>query len=258
MADNDLEDRSNNGNEWDVVSLTASTYAAAPSSVVHDMNSYGAVMPVFGGQIPRTMFLSDHFVFPPSEHENLPLEPGAVGHFGEETVDEEIEEGIVSGEYDEEPNELDTLVEDNVQPSGGTLVEEEDACHYQSKVVEVSEPETNITSNLLDSNMAKDERMQPEVPSATWWKRHATSIYSNAKESNSFWSIFVAAAVMGLVIIGQRWQQERWQVLQLKLHLNLNDEKMARLLGPLTKLKDAVIGSHHRISLLRSSTSVEH
>uniref|UniRef100_A0A7N0TRY1 Uncharacterized protein n=1 Tax=Kalanchoe fedtschenkoi TaxID=63787 RepID=A0A7N0TRY1_KALFE len=253
MTDNDLGDRTNNVNEWDVVSLTASTYAAAPSYGGHEFTTDAAGSPVFGGETPRTMFLSDHFVFPPSQHENLPLEPDIVEDVGVETAEEETEDVSVSGEYDE-LNQLDTPDELRGRMFGVTIVEEDEV--DQSKVVEVSGQDTSVSPDLLNSKMVKDDKLKAEIPSSTWWKRHATSIYSNAKESNLFWSIFVAAAVMGLVIIGQRWQQERWQVLQMKLHLNLNDEKMARLLGPLTRLKDAVMGSHHRIPFLPRSASV--
>ncbi|KAL9669116.1 hypothetical protein QQ045_006658 [Rhodiola kirilowii] len=263
MADNDFGDKTNNGNDWDVVSLTASTYAAAPSYVVHDINSDGSVIPFFGGETPRTMFLLDHFVFPPSQHENLPLEPDVVEEV--HPSEEEMDEGSVLGECDEERGELDTLDErgelDTLderherQLCGETLVEED---AFQSKVVEVSAQATTLSPNLLNAKMVKDKKLQPKIPSGAWWKRHAASLYSNAKESNSFWSIFVAAAVTGLVIIGQKWQQERWQILQLKLHLHLNDEKMARLLGPLNRLKDAVIGNHHPVSLPRSSASIDH
>ncbi|KAJ6972355.1 ATG8-interacting protein 2 [Populus alba x Populus x berolinensis] len=41
-----------------------------------------------------------------------------------------------------------------------------------------------------------------DLPSNAWWKRRAASLYAHAKEANTFWSIFVAAAVMGIVILG--------------------------------------------------------
>lgn len=52
-----------------------------------------------------------------------------------------------------------------------------------------------------------------------WWKRRAVK----QRETNSFWSIFVAATVMGVVIIGHRWHQERWQVLQLRGQAGVSD-----------------------------------
>lgn len=57
------------------VSLIASAYAAAPGPTEVEQeddvrgNAYGEA------ETSRASFMSDHFVFPPSQHENLPLEP---------------------------------------------------------------------------------------------------------------------------------------------------------------------------------------
>lgn len=64
----------------------------------------------------------------------------------------------------------------------------------------------------------------PNLPCEAWWRRHATSLYGHAKNANPYWSIVVAAAVIGLVIIGHRWQREKPQVFQLKSQLIINDE----------------------------------
>ncbi|CAI9760503.1 unnamed protein product [Fraxinus pennsylvanica] len=97
------------------------------------------------------------------------------------------------------------------------------------------------------------------IPCEAWWKRHAASLYAHAKEENTFWSIFVAAAVMGLVILGQKWQQERWQVLHLKWQFGINDEvlRMGRMLNPISRLKEVLVGGHRRGSLIRGSTPAE-
>ncbi|EPS69475.1 hypothetical protein M569_05298, partial [Genlisea aurea] len=81
----------------------------------------------------------------------------------------------------------------------------------------------------------------------SWWKKKAVWVYSQAKEANAFWSIFVAAAVMGLVMLGHRWQQERWQAFQLKLFPPLG--RVRRMLSPLSRFKDVCVG-HRRGSLL--------
>ncbi|KAH0970649.1 hypothetical protein GBA52_022805 [Prunus armeniaca] len=64
---------------------------------------------------------------------------------------------------------------------------------------------------------------------------------------------FVAAAVMGLVLLGQRWQNERWQALQQKWQLSVNDQKTGRMLGPISRLKDVIVGSQSRGSFIRSA-----
>ena len=69
-----------------------------------------------------------------------------------------------------------------------------------------------------------DKYDDADLPCEAWWKRHAFSVYAHAKEANTVWSIFLAAAVMGLVIIGHQWQHERWQVLRLRWQFDINDE----------------------------------
>ncbi|KAL0775688.1 hypothetical protein Bca101_040840 [Brassica carinata] len=54
-------------NEWEVVSLTSSAYAASPPGPYNSRDAY------YGAENSRGLFMSDHFVFPPSQHENLPL-----------------------------------------------------------------------------------------------------------------------------------------------------------------------------------------
>lgn len=49
-------------------------------------------------------------------------------------------------------------------------------------------------------------------------------MYIRTREANAMWSLFFAAAVTGLVVLGQRWQQERWQVLQLKWQSSISSE----------------------------------
>lgn len=74
MADNDGEENNSRGNEWEVVSLTASAYEAAPN-VKEDESSDENNSNLYEAETSRALFMSRHFVFPPSQHENLPLEP---------------------------------------------------------------------------------------------------------------------------------------------------------------------------------------
>ena len=64
------------GNEWEVVSLTSSAYAASPGP--YNVDSRDAARKFdhayYGGDTSRDLFMSDHFVFPPSQHEDLPLD----------------------------------------------------------------------------------------------------------------------------------------------------------------------------------------
>lgn len=111
----------------------------------------------------------------------------------------------------------------------------------------------------VDISDFPDEKKHDEddhLPCQAWWKRQAASLIAHAKEANTFWSVFIAAAVMGLVIIGQCWQHERW--LQSKWqHLGLHEERMCRMVGPLSRLRNAIIGGERRGSSLRSSNPAQ-
>nr|VDC69843.1 unnamed protein product [Brassica rapa] len=63
--------------------------------------------------------------------------------------------------------------------------------------------------------------------------------------------------IYGLVVLGQRWQQERWQVLQLKWHSSISSEKLSRVLEPLSRLKGVIVRGNPQASLVRSGTSGE-
>ncbi|WZZ48648.1 hypothetical protein YC2023_048755 [Brassica napus] len=65
------------------------------------------------------------------------------------------------------------------------------------------------------------------------------------------------AAVTGLVVLGQRWQQERWQLLQLMWQSSISSEKLSRVLEPLSRLKGVIVRGNPQASLVRSGTSSE-
>lgn len=77
MASNEEgEETAPRGNEWEVVSLTQSAYAAAPGPKQVDPNDDDNNSSAeYVAETSQAMFMSGHFVFPPSQHENLPLEP---------------------------------------------------------------------------------------------------------------------------------------------------------------------------------------
>ena len=72
MADNEKEVREGTtprGADWEVVTLTASAYEAAPGPAGTEPK------PVNEERCSsNALLMSDHFVFPPSEHENLPIQ----------------------------------------------------------------------------------------------------------------------------------------------------------------------------------------
>ncbi|XAR63045.1 hypothetical protein NMG60_11022839 [Bertholletia excelsa] len=296
------------GNEWEVVSLTASAYASAPSPRQVELNDIGREDT--GGEdeaeSSRALFMSGHFVFPPTQHENLPLEPenieiqniqgieddvsetGALEVVGSVTKDEEdwsIKRLAMSDDlpgiqfFDEKGNRLSGEL--NEAPILQGLIEKEQSMYSASKPssfhsettmdgpatcdndrataakIEPSEGGSDSAISQLSEPASQDKYDSSVIPCEAWWKRQASSLYAQAKEANAVWSVFIAAAVMGLAILGQRWQQERWQVLQLNWKFSINDEKMGRMLGPISRFKDIIVGGNQRSSL-RSSSSVDH
>ncbi|KAF1892279.1 hypothetical protein Lal_00010743 [Lupinus albus] len=314
MADNeDRNEKTSRGNEWEVVSLTASTYAAAPGPDEVELKDDDKVDLYLQGEAETSnaLFMSGHFVFPPRQHENLPLEPqsneiydesGGKDVASEVTYEDDTrpsqkdEENLsfaglnVSEElegkqyFDEEVNKLfvhGKQFDEVTTLPGFSLTEKEetmfDSAKYtsfhsetaigdvtahgesiaESNTLELAEQGPNFCPDLSQSKSASkdDNNSPPHLPCGAWWKRRASSLYAHAKEANTFWSVFVAATVVGLVMLGQRWQQER--ALQLKWQISVNDEVRSRVLAPLFRLKDVIVRGHRRGPLIRGSSSVE-
>ncbi|XP_028769269.1 ATG8-interacting protein 1-like [Neltuma alba] len=310
MADNeDGEERTSRGNEWEVVTLTASAYEAAPRSGQVELkdDDKGDASMQDEAETSHALFMSRHFVFPPIEHENLPLEPDyseILGESGGKDISEVIvddgarpsgkdEDSVmisemnVSEAFSDIPFLDDKMSKFSVhgkQFAEGTTLEDlgligkeesmYDTAKYNSlhsetdfgdataygdnivvsEAVEPAEQESNTSLDLSDSkNFPSDYKCHPsDLPCEAWWKRRAAALYAHAKEANAYWSIFIAAAVMGLVMLGQRWQQERSY--QLQLHGGVNDEGRSRILAPIIRLKDVIVGGHRRGSLIRGSS----
>ncbi|KAL0320618.1 UNVERIFIED_CONTAM: ATG8-interacting protein 1 [Sesamum radiatum] len=307
MADNEEgAETAPRGNEWEVVSLTASAYAAAPGpQQVESINdSQGKLGGENEAETSNAMFMSGHFVFPPSQHENLPLAPEnseiREEKGGEYDVSQLIsDDGGKSALKDEENVSIRELMTDefpgiqifdekgNKLSATGAYFEKDVVFDKEKSIYNTTEfssfhcestipksdtveecgetdysvvPEDHGLDSGLSNFQKPDEGEKYDaggLPCEAWWKRRAVSLYAHAKEANTFWSIFVAAAVMGLVIIGHHWQQERWQVLHLKWQFGISDERMGRVLGPISRFKDVIVGGHRRGSLVRGSTYTE-
>ncbi|KAH6835727.1 hypothetical protein C2S53_019390 [Perilla frutescens var. hirtella] len=248
------------GNEWEVVSLTASAYAAAPGRQQSDMShdSQGNLGGENKVEASNPMFMSSHFVFPPSQHENLPLEP----EYSEinDDMGDEFQEGGKSDVKDEENVKIEELMFDergnSLSDSSAKFQKEKSvssSAEFQSSHFEATMDKFNtvmdgeLTGDIplpqdgaSDSGFLNLEKSTDgenydcsDLPCEAWWKRRAITLYSQAKETNTFWSIFIAAAVMGLVIIGHRWHQERRQGLNLKW----SDQRMRGMFGPVSRVK---------------------
>lgn len=305
MASNEEgEETAPRGNEWEVVSLTQSAYAAAPGPKQVDSNDDNGGSAEYVAETSQAMFMSGHFVFPPSQHENLPLEPD-VNEINNEQEGEDATPELVANEegksdfyegstetkgsstpefpgiqfFDEKGNQLSigAEFEEDAALQRFSLVDKEQsifgAANYSSYQSEepmgfsATTEETNILEESVEpshqglesgsSNLPKtkdeDDYDAANLPCQAWWKRRAASLVAHAKDTNALWSIFIAAAVMGLVIIGQKWQQERWQVLQMKWQAGVHSERINRMFGPLSRLKDVIVGGDRRGTFIRGS-----
>lgn len=270
MADDEIEGEAipARGADWEVVSLTESTYAAAPGPKGVDPNDEDGSRQ----EASSAMFMSGHFVFPPDEHENLPIVPDR-----SELHDVSDGKSIISAE--EEGEEGQTKLDDDLQgtefvDNGSTL----SACKTgfeegkglqgshsipdpeSTEIVDTCDP-PNQDPNFPSENTKSTDEDNHDVsdhPCAAWWKKHASSLYHHAKEANTFWSIFVAAALTGLVILGKRWHRDKWHAHQLRQHLNINDEKIKGVMGPIGRLKNIIVGGRQPNPLIGGGVSATH
>ncbi|GER57438.1 chaperone protein DnaK [Striga asiatica] len=193
MSNNDVEaDIVPKGKDWEVVALTESMYAAAPSPLEQEnlqkspANLIGALNP----ETDRAMLMSAHFGFSPSMLENQPAEPKI----------EEVEENL----------NLEGPLSDGVKTYD--VEKDEDNEHFESSDPTVDDP---FLSNVDEDEFSK----LPNATCEAWWRKYTSFLcgQSNSKSVNPYWSVAITAAVVGLVIVGHRWQREnRPQVFRIK------------------------------------------
>jgi len=148
--------------------------------------------------------------------------------------------------------------------SSNTCDENKVLCESQKEVLEQSfslpkpfslneatQQDDDVSSDSPIASKAKKSSGK-DLPCEAWWKRHAASLLTQAREANALWPIAIAAALMGLVVLGQRWQQERWQNQQLRSQLSAKDEKISKILYQVARLKEAITG-RRKVPIIRSS-----
>ncbi|KAL8495215.1 hypothetical protein ACS0TY_019392 [Phlomoides rotata] len=201
---NEGDDIARKGNEWEVVALTESAYAAAPGSQqnIRD-DSHISSIEDYNAETANAMFMSGHFGLSASLHENMPLEPEYKEKYHEKSHDHD------APQLTEEKS--DTKHEENLHIEGLIANESLD---------DAVSPRSNVHKDIEEDKSSE----QPNLPCELWWRKQAFSVYGHLKNANPYWSVVVAATVMGLVIIGHRWQQEKPQVFQLKSQLILDSE----------------------------------
>lgn len=71
----------------------------------------------------------------------------------------------------------------------------------------------------VSSKESSASALEDEHAVETWWNKPV-----HGRQASTYWSFALAAAVMGLVILGHRWQYERRQNHQLRLRLIAKEE----------------------------------
>ncbi|XP_010419572.1 PREDICTED: ATG8-interacting protein 2-like [Camelina sativa] len=282
-------------NDWEVVSLTASAYAASPGpnkplDLKHDDALTTPPPPPDSAQTSHPLYMSRHFVFPPptsvdelhtdtTTSDLLTEGPSKKLGFGF-SLEQETGSALKKDGGDLTLKGLDLSDDDfagldfsddkggkthdnNIYKTAMSSLDDERATsgyEQQSEPVQeptepasASSPSDDVSSDLNPTT--KDDKNDDVPPCQAWWKRSAASLIAQAKETNTVWSIFIAAAVMGVVILGQHWQHERWQILQLKWESTIGNEKAGRFMGPISRLKQAFVGGgQRRDSFIRASS----
>ncbi|CAN6817655.1 unnamed protein product [Brassica oleracea] len=256
-------DNATRGTDWEVVSLTASAYAASPGPKPVDDD---VTTPPYEAETTTShpLYMSRHFAFPPSEEQHqtdIPSEKKKMDsefsieqETGKEDGGDLTLKGLDLAKDDDDDDEFDFFQEGKgksniyMQDERAFGGEHSDPIHQQT---DVAPPE------LEEEHHQVAAAANSPPPCEPWWKRSAASLISQAKETNTVWSIFIAAAaVMGVVVLGQRWQHDRWQVLQLNWESTIGSEKAAgRLMGPISRLKQAFVGGQRRDSFIRAAGS---
>lgn len=224
--------------DWEMVSLTSSTCAENGSNGVCSEGLEGLD--------------SDTFIFPPSRHEGLPIE--SQDHYGMENP--LLGSGNLS-ENNAENEEEAPLAGPEFEPQ---TAEEENSRNFDESRDSDVDREGNRGSKAEENMELKHEGFGNEgwveggfgdedFRGDGWWKRQAASL----GQSNTLWSIAVATALLGIVFLGQRWQNERWNNKQLRLQLCAKDEKISELLNQVSRLKEVASG-RRKVTVVRNGS----
>lgn len=190
--------------EWDMLPLTSSVY----TSPLFRKGLDPINLPGFGNfsnsqeGTHTGLVMSDGFVFPPSEHENLPIEP----EHDESNTNSDGKEGSYAGSDNDEwchvsPEEVDGMSNENLSVNSDLPA-----------ASETPSPDSNPTE--INYKQDRDRTScKADLPCQGWWKSKSTFLFHHIKGVTTVCSVVAAGAVVGFVIMGQRWQQDH-----LRLH----------------------------------------
>ncbi|CAA0842567.1 Unknown protein [Striga hermonthica] len=250
MSENNGESEiGHKGKEWEVVTLTESIYAAAPASKQDILHNFQTDL--ISGVSPETahaMIMSGHFGYSSTMHENSLPEPNLEEGSKPESKHEEnfnLKDPIADeyGEfrkYDDEKGDIMSLY------SAGKFdpYDDDEANADAHEPIESVDPAMNPDMSNFDEDKTSE---LSNIPCEAWWRKYADTLCDSAKSVNPYWSIAIAAALVGIVIIGNRWQRDnRPQVFQFKSLLAVDNEGTCGwIIGPMATHKGASLSARH-------------
>lgn len=116
------------------------------------------------------------------------------------------------------------------------------------ELLEAEETPERSISPVADAGNAPKKK----ACKVSWWNCQTVLWGPGSQKSSTVWSIALAAAVVGIVIIGHRWHRERYQNQQLKLDLSAKEEKLNDLMYQVNRMKEAMTG-RRRVGVTRNS-----
>ncbi|CAA6662600.1 unnamed protein product [Spirodela intermedia] len=276
------EETSSRGVDWEVVSLTASAYAAAPGN---EGTSFvgGSKDRDFDGTTVDTLgrCLCLNLPLEPDNNEILnrsQLEDADIIQEEADVIDKDGDKistgkglskndnlhAIQFSDMSERLSVSGVMPEEDMATLQGYKLDEEGRrmCSHpgctegetdeggsvqfdDGNDIAASDDSSSKSSGFSSKPLNHSKYSGSGIPCESWWKRRAAALYAHAKEAGTLWSLCAAAALMGLVILGQRWHQERWQI----HHFNSRSASMrriSRILAPVSRFKYAIAGGGHR------------
>lgn len=91
---------------------------------------------------------------------------------------------------------------------------------------------------------------------ASWLRRQLALWQAQLRKANTLWSLALAAAVMGILILGRGWRRLQAQNRILRLQLQAKDKKITQLMFQLIQLKEAFSKST-QIPVIRTKPSLQ-
>ncbi|KAL6640966.1 hypothetical protein ACP70R_019147 [Stipagrostis hirtigluma subsp. patula] len=173
--------------------------------------------------------MSDHFVFPPSEHENLPIQTD----FEEIQPEKDVQEASTSmedygfknvGAKNDVGSERVQFYDEGENVSVDDAQMKDDA-RYGSSHAE-DDGHGSVYDDGNDAGDDSDDKSGQPKPAVSkncdagasckcWLKKHMTCLYHQAKETNFIWTVVVASALFGIVFLGH-WHKDKFQLNHLK------------------------------------------